>query len=104
MLVEHAFNYLIPPRLQFRHEEGVVEPAVNGGRVDIELSGSFSSPSSPRPAAHGDGLFVAAALAASFGLHRPLLLGRAPQRETTDERFRRKLAEQGGDPGKALTA
>ncbi len=77
---------------------------MNGRRVDIELSGSFSHrhPRGQQP--HGDGLFVAAALAASFGLHRPLLLGQAPQRETTDERFRRKLAEQGGDPGKALTA
>src|SRR6266498_1183955 len=77
MLVEHAFNYLIPPRLQFRHEDWVVEPAVEGGRVDIELSGTFSDRHPRGQQLDGHRLLIFAALATAFGLHGPLPLGQA---------------------------
>src|SRR3989442_8686889 len=77
MLVEHAFNYLIPPRLQFRHEDWVVEPAVEGGRVCAELSGDFSDRHARSQQLDGHGLLIFAALATAFGLHGPLTLGQA---------------------------
>src|SRR5437870_5651673 len=77
MLVEHCVNKLIASRLQLRHEEGVVEPAVKGGRVCAELSGDFSDRHARSQQLDGHGLLIFAALATAFGLHGPLTLGQA---------------------------
>src|SRR5437870_2927895 len=92
MLVEHCVNKLIASRLQLRHEEGVVEPAVKGGRVCAELSGDFSDRHARSQQLDGHGLLIFAALATAFGLHGPLTLGQAKTLTHTVQALRQRGA------------
>src|SRR5207244_13095222 len=89
---DNCVNNFTRPRLQLRHEEGVVEPVLKGGRVCAELSGDFSDRHARSQQLDGHRLLIFAALATAFGLHGPLPLGQAKTLTHTVQALRQRGA------------